>query len=418
MKKRNAQPKNDTKQSDSPNREWLVKKAMQGNKDALQELCRAVAQDILFSTSRILSNQSDAEDAAQETLIRLCTNIQKLNDPKAFGAWLGRIITNESRRVMMKNSRNDNVVSLNDYYENIEEENEDFLPQEFAMKQEDRVYVIEIVDKLPDRQREAITLHYYNGLSVSETAMAMQVKHQVVSRYLKLARDRIKEELKKQENGAWLAVRGLAFLPVGAIMTQILRLEAESFAMLNSEWVTQALMNCPKIAGGTATVFGLAKIGAGLTKAAAAGVTKTAAAVVATAAVATGAGAGVAYITEKNAPPPIVIITSEYEVRFSGGDSGATQINPMQATAFVDTNHGEMKALEWWITPADSDEPLYSGEGGVVDKELAMLQGSEQGEYILTFRMEDAAGFTHTLSREFSINNTVELKGDADYGEK
>lgn len=53
----------------------------------------------------------------------------------------------------------------------------------------------EIIDALPERQREAIVLHYYSGLNVTEAAKVMDISHAGVSLYLKLARKKIKEEL-------------------------------------------------------------------------------------------------------------------------------------------------------------------------------------------------------------------------------
>ena len=55
--------------------------------------------------------------------------------------------------------------------------------------------MMEIIATLPSRQREAIILHYYGGLSVTEVAAAMSIPHQSVSLYLKLARKKMREEL-------------------------------------------------------------------------------------------------------------------------------------------------------------------------------------------------------------------------------
>jgi len=385
-------------------REWLIHGAMRGSKEALQDLCKIVAQDVLFSASRILNNRSDAEDAAQEILIRLCMGIRDLQEPKAFDAWLGRITTNETRRIMMKNYRNDNVVSISDYIDSIEEENEEFLPHDCAIRQEDRRLILQIVDQLPARQREAVTLHYYNGLSVTETAEAMEVRHQVVSRYLKLARERIKEDIGNQESGAWASARGLAFLPMGSLLVHALRQEAQVFALSNTAWVQQAVINCPTIIGGTTK--GVA-VGAGLVK--------TVAAVAATAAITAGAWAGVSSLNQKEAEPPpppppsppIIVQTSDYKVLFSGSDNSASQINPKGASAFVDTDHGEMKARFWWITPKGlSGNILFSGAGGVVDSTLkSMRDEGMDGDFTIYFRMEDAAGNTYTLTRDFTISS-------------
>ena len=357
-------------------REWLIYGAMRGSKEALQELCKAVASDVLFTTSRILNNRSDAEDAAQETLIRLCMGIRDLHEPKAFDAWLGRITTNEARRIMMRNYKFDNVLSISDYVDTIEEENEEFLPYDCAIRQEDRTLVMEIVDRLPERQREAITLHYYNGLSVTETAEAMDVKHQVVSRYLKLAREKIKEELAVREGGAWVATRGLSFMPVGSLLAHALRQEAETFALTNSAWLHQAAISCPTIAGGATK-----------SAAAGAGIVKAAAAIAAASAIAAGAWAVFTNIgPEPEAPPqpppspPPIVQTSDYSVVFSGGDNSATQINPKEASAFADT----LESMPEVLHGAKLDRSVKKADVGEVIRLLnAMPDGIGKAYWIL-----------------------------------
>ena len=402
-------------------REQLVAKAMGGNKEALQDLCRDIAHDVLFSTSRILNNPSDAEDAAQEVLIRLCMNIHDLRSPKAFNAWLGRIITNEARRVMQKNSRSDKIVNITEYIDSLQEENEEFLPQDFALREEDRRNVIDIVDLLPERQREAIILHYYNGLSVTETAEAMDVKQQVASRYLKLAREKIKAEMEKQDESAMYSARGLVFLPIGQILSQVFSHEAGAAAITNSAWLQQALISGQAAAGAagghaavgaagaagtaggqaaaaSAGIGGHAAVGAGI------GAVKTIAAIMVTISVTTGAIYGVTRSIDQRTKPAIVVTASDYDIVFTGGKSGADHVNPKKAAAFADTDHGEMTAESWEIVLAGSSEAIYSGEGDVVEEELAGMKIlGEYGEYTLIFNMHDAAGAIYTLSRDFTI---------------
>ena len=64
--------------------EALASKASRGDREALLSLCRAIAKNILFRVSCKVSNRMDAEDTAQEILIRVCANIHSLKDPEAF----------------------------------------------------------------------------------------------------------------------------------------------------------------------------------------------------------------------------------------------------------------------------------------------------------------------------------------------
>jgi len=95
--------------------EIIVRRAMTGEREALTELCRVIARNVLFQVSCKVSNQMDAEDIAQEILIRVCQKIGELNDEKAFGGLLNRIINNETSRFMTKNLQPVSIVSIDDF---------------------------------------------------------------------------------------------------------------------------------------------------------------------------------------------------------------------------------------------------------------------------------------------------------------
>ena len=178
--------------------ETLVERATQGDKKALCELCEEIAKGVLFQATHILGNQSNGEDVAQEVLLRVCESIRSLRNPKAFKGWLARIIINEKNRYLAKNSKQTSVLNIDDYLENILEDKEDFLPHECAENKEMRKVVMEVISSLPIRQREAVMLHYYDGLSVTEVAEVMEVTTQSVSKSLAIARQKLRREFENQ----------------------------------------------------------------------------------------------------------------------------------------------------------------------------------------------------------------------------
>ena len=177
--------------------EKLVEKATRGDQDALCSLCEKIARSVLFQVTHLLGGrQEDAEDVSQEVLVRVCGNIGSLRSPKAFKVWLSRIIINEKNRYLTKKIKGSEVLNIEDYLENIAEDNDDFLPQECAESAELRSAVMGIIDRLSIRQREAVLLYYYEGLSVTQVAEAMEVTIQGASRHLAIAREKLRRELK------------------------------------------------------------------------------------------------------------------------------------------------------------------------------------------------------------------------------
>lgn len=73
----------------------LVKSAVQGSRDALEELVRRIQQPVYSLSLRMLLNRQDAEDAAQEIIIRVITNLRTYRFEGSFRAWVLRIAVNK-----------------------------------------------------------------------------------------------------------------------------------------------------------------------------------------------------------------------------------------------------------------------------------------------------------------------------------
>jgi len=72
----------------------LVGQAINGNKDALEEVIRRI-QDYIYNLAlRMLWHPADAEDATQEILIKIITHLDNFRGESAFTSWVYRIATN------------------------------------------------------------------------------------------------------------------------------------------------------------------------------------------------------------------------------------------------------------------------------------------------------------------------------------
>lgn len=87
----------------------LVETAQQGSRAALEELVRALERPVYNLALRMLANPSDAEDAAQEIIVKVITNLGGLRDRNAGGAWALRIafrhLVHERRRGRVESAR-------------------------------------------------------------------------------------------------------------------------------------------------------------------------------------------------------------------------------------------------------------------------------------------------------------------------
>ncbi|WP_040197313.1 RNA polymerase sigma factor [Candidatus Soleaferrea massiliensis] len=75
----------------------LIDQAIAGDKQSLEKLCAGV-QDLVFSLSlRMLGSIHDAEDASQEIMIRILTNLSSFRRESAFSTWVYSVAVNHLR---------------------------------------------------------------------------------------------------------------------------------------------------------------------------------------------------------------------------------------------------------------------------------------------------------------------------------
>src|SRR5690242_14044626 len=75
----------------------LVAKARAGDEQALDDLLRQVRPHVLRRCSRILPHPHDAEEAAQDTLMKVASRLGEFDGRGSFGGWVGAIATNQAR---------------------------------------------------------------------------------------------------------------------------------------------------------------------------------------------------------------------------------------------------------------------------------------------------------------------------------
>lgn len=74
--------------------EVLIDKALEGNTTALEELLLEV-KDVIFNLSlRMLGTSADADDATQDILVKIITNLASFRKESSFSTWIYRIAVN------------------------------------------------------------------------------------------------------------------------------------------------------------------------------------------------------------------------------------------------------------------------------------------------------------------------------------
>ena len=87
------------------NESAVIARAQGGDQSAFEALLAPRLDRLFRLTCSIVSNDSDASDAVQETCLRAWTELPRLRDPERFEAWLWRIAINACRSALRTRRR-------------------------------------------------------------------------------------------------------------------------------------------------------------------------------------------------------------------------------------------------------------------------------------------------------------------------
>ena len=145
----------------------------------------AIYRDRLFAAAfQVCRNAADAEDAAQEALLRYHTSEKQFDSEQHIRAWLLRVAINCAKNVSRSFWRR-NVVPLADYMETLEFDSG-----------ESREIFREVMN-LPEKYRLVIHLYYYEDYSVAEIGKILGLTESNVKVRLSRGRKLLKEALQE-----------------------------------------------------------------------------------------------------------------------------------------------------------------------------------------------------------------------------
>jgi len=167
----------------------IIDRIAEGDAQAFGRLVRRY-RDMAFGYALTLLEQEQmAEDAVQEALIAAYANLDRLQEPQAFGAWLRGIVRYQCYRAQRRQPR---TVSWEQMDEIGGEEGD---PARDVEEQAVQEQIQAAIAALPPAQREVVLLAYEAGLSQQEIAARLRLTVGAVNMRLHAARTRLKRRL-------------------------------------------------------------------------------------------------------------------------------------------------------------------------------------------------------------------------------
>jgi RNA polymerase sigma-70 factor, ECF subfamily len=177
-----------------------IKQVIKGDQDAFADIVEIYRNSIFQLGYRMLGNQHEAEDIAQEAFIRAYVNIKSFNQELKFSTWLFRIATNLCIDRMRKKKP--------DYYLDAEVSGTDGLtmysqlasnsplPEKELESLELQETVQQEILKLPEKYRTVIVLKYIEELSLNEISEILDMPLGTVKTRIHRGREALRQQLR------------------------------------------------------------------------------------------------------------------------------------------------------------------------------------------------------------------------------
>lgn len=192
----------------------LIRRVCDGDQEAFYELVRPYERSIYFAAKSVLDNDADAEEAAQEAVLKAFTHIRDFRAESKFSTWLIQITINEARMKLRKDHRQ--------LYESLDEprsdEEGDYWPSDYAdwreipsealETKELRQALLKAMDALPPKYRQVLICRDIQQLNIAETSNVLGISEANVRTRLLRARLQMRDALAPGFDGGWSRGRG------------------------------------------------------------------------------------------------------------------------------------------------------------------------------------------------------------------
>ena len=173
-----------------------VQKILSGDQAAYEPLVEAYQGRIFAFVAGRIRNFSATEDIVQNAFVEAYMHLKSLKSPEKFAGWLRGIALNLSNKWLQQKHP---IVSIDDTSQDVTSQVSEFplpdLPDEALEKTETKEVVIAAIDALPHIYREAVLLHYMEGMTYPEIAAFLDIPESTVTGRLQVARNRLRDEL-------------------------------------------------------------------------------------------------------------------------------------------------------------------------------------------------------------------------------
>ena len=195
-----------------PTREQdLILNVQRGQNELFYELVRPYERRVFAAALAILRNEQDAEDTAQEAMLKAFANIRQFRAEARFSTWLIQITVNEA----LMRRRRERTVVMEGIDDRRPDEEAEYAPRDFAdwreipsealERKEVRQRLAEALATLDRKYREVFVMRDMEHLNIQETAEALGISVASVKTRLLRARLMLRDLLAAGLEQGWFS---------------------------------------------------------------------------------------------------------------------------------------------------------------------------------------------------------------------
>ena len=170
----------------------LIKKCKNGDKSAQFALYKQYYKAMYNTSLRIVNDSFEAEDIMQESFLAAFTKLDSFSGNVTFGAWLKRIVINNSLSALKKNNRINTVpIDKVNVSENEGEEQEEQLNRSALNSS----IILNALKQLKNNYKVALTLNLIEGYDNEEIAQIMEISYENSRTTISRAKNKLRKLL-------------------------------------------------------------------------------------------------------------------------------------------------------------------------------------------------------------------------------
>ena len=176
-----------------------IEQMKNGVEKGFNEVYSQTFNRVYFRAKQIMKKEEDAQDLTQIVFVEAYKCIGSLQAPEALYGWLDGITYRQGMKIFRKNKDILLTEEAEGLFDTLENNDLSTIPELSADQKATSEIIKGIIEELPELQKTAVVMFYFDGMKVEQIASAMECSENTIKSRLNYARKFIKNKVEEKE---------------------------------------------------------------------------------------------------------------------------------------------------------------------------------------------------------------------------